>query len=160
MLFTYIREEELYNLGGRDCGRVSYGEWKILAPLTCLSWNPWHLYAAARNLCCRPIPGTVARHSLPKSVPSIRLCTKSTHRNARVPSYFCFLYHIAAFPTGDFSFPSGVPVWRCLHHLWLHHQCLPASLSFLPPFAEQEMFECILLHAETLSLGVFLNFVF
>lgn len=91
MLFTYIREEELYNLGGRDRGRVSYCEWKILAPLTYLSWNPWHLYAAARNLCSRPIPGTVARHSLNKSVPSSAFVLK-VHTGTRVSlrtSVFC-----------------------------------------------------------------------
>lgn len=35
-VLTYI-EEELYNLAGRDCGRVFYCEWKMLAHLTDLS---------------------------------------------------------------------------------------------------------------------------
>jgi len=33
--YIHIREEELYNLGGRDHGRVFYCEWKTSAPLTC-----------------------------------------------------------------------------------------------------------------------------
>lgn len=146
MVFTYIREEEeLYNLGGRDCGRAFYCEWRTLAPSTYLSWNPWHLHAQHGAPVPEPRPGSVARHSL-ESALSICLCTKGTRRrNARV---FVLLssvpYRIAASP-------AGVPRGRFLHH------CVPSvslpSLSFRPPLTEQGMSERVSLHAETLSFG-------
>lgn len=128
MVFTYIREEEeLYNLGGRDCGRAFYCEWRTLAPSTYLSWNPWHLHAQHGAPVPEPRPGSVARHSL-ESARSICLCTKGTRRrNARV---FVLLSSVPY---------RCVPGWSLFLPFWgspgtfsssLCPQCLPA-FSFI-----------------------------
>lgn len=64
MLFTSIREEELYHLAGGGCGRVLYYEGKLLAHLTGLSWNPLRLHTATWTLRSHLLPGTVVHHSL------------------------------------------------------------------------------------------------
>ena len=142
VLLTYIREEELYNLGGRDRGRVFYCEWKMSAPLTSLVLE----YITSLRCSRDSLPGTVVSHSFNKSALSTHICPDGMRRNVPLrPHWRLFL---------SFWGPH-VPLSSTV----TCHRCLPA-LSFLPPLAEREVCELILFHAQTFSFEFFFNSVF
>lgn len=139
MLLTYIREEELYHLGGRDRGRVFYCEWKTSAPLTDL------VLGCITSLRCRQdsLPGTVVGHSLNKSMLSIHICPEGMPRNVPLRPWLETSPFLLRFSGAIFF--SGYPTTSVF---------LP-SLSFLPPLAEWEVSDHILFHAQIFSFEFF-----
>lgn len=144
LCYIHIREEELYNLGGRDRGRVFYCEWKTSAPLTYL------VLECIPSLCCSrdSFPRTVVSHSLNKSVLSIHICPDGTRRNVsprpRLETFpFLLRFSCAVFFNSD-----------------LAASVFLLPLSFLPPLAEREVCKRILFRAQTFSFACFVFFFF
>lgn len=137
MLLTYIREEELYNLGGKDRGRI-------------LLWM--------ENVSTFDLPCPGMRYVLmlqPRLPPWY--CGRSQPLYVRALHPHLFWWHAqeraTVSPPGDFCFPPEVLMCCCLQR-WPAGVFLP-SLSFLPPLAEREVCELILFHARTFSFEFF-----